>query len=267
MVLPIPKGKVKVYALLDEQSDACFIKESTLTALGVDGPEVNLELSTVLGQKTITSKRVTGLTVRCVNETTEIILPRTYTRNVIPARRSQIPRHDTALKWPHLESMASHLMPLDTEAEVGLLIGANCAQAIKPHEVILGNDDNPYAKRTALGWGIIGEIDPQGQDDSNNDARDDVFSNRIVTCEVQQEIQATSNKKACHFALKAQVKEILSPLQISKISSDDPEIKRGSVLATQVRKPSSVLEHLEYFSSWHRAKRAVAVCLRLQEKF
>ena len=51
-----PKGKVKVYALVDEQSDACFIKESTLTALGVDGPEVNLELSTVLGQKTITSK-------------------------------------------------------------------------------------------------------------------------------------------------------------------------------------------------------------------
>ena len=148
-----PKGKVKVYTLLDEQSNACFIKESTLTALGVDGPEVNLEFSTVFGQKTITSKKVTGLTVRGVNETTEIILPRTYTRNVIPARRSQIPRHDTALKWPHLESMASHdyLMPLDTEAEVGLLIGANCARAIKPHKVIPGNDNDPYAKRTALG--------------------------------------------------------------------------------------------------------------------
>ena len=53
----------------------------------------------------------------------------------------------------------------------------------------------------------------------------------------------------------------------SKISPDDPEIKRGSVLATQVRKPSSVLEHMEYFSTWHHPKRAVAVCLRLQEKF
>ncbi|XP_044167413.1 uncharacterized protein LOC122951466 [Acropora millepora] len=53
----------------------------------------------------------------------------------------------------------------------------------------------------------------------------------------------------------------------SKIFFDDPEVKRGSVLATQVRKPSSVLEHLEYFSTWHRPKRAVAVCLLLQEKF
>ena len=87
--------------------------------------------------------------------------------------------------------------------------------------MILVNDDDPYAKRTALGWGIIGEIDPQGQDDSNDDARDDVFCNRIVTCEVQQEIQATSNKKACHFALKTQVKEILSPLQISKMFTLD----------------------------------------------
>ena len=216
-----PKGKVKVYALLDEQSDACFIKESTLTALGVDGPEVDLELSTALGQETITSKRVTGLTVRGVNETSEIILPRTYARNVIPARRSQIPRHDTALKWPHLERIASHLMPLDTEAEVGLLIGANCARAIKPHEVILGNDDDPYAKRTALGWGIIGEINPQSQDDSADDVRDDVFCNRIVTCKVQEEIQATSKKRACQFALKTQVKEVLSPLQMSKMFTLD----------------------------------------------
>ena len=99
-------------------------------------------------------------------------------------------------------------MPLDTEAEVGLLIGANCARVIKPQEVILGNDDDPYSKRTALGWGIIGEIITQSQDDNADDVRDDVFCNRIVTYEVQQEIRATTDKRACHFALKTQVKEV-----------------------------------------------------------
>ena len=53
----------------------------------------------------------------------------------------------------------------------------------------------------------------------------------------------------------------------SEIPADDPEVKRSSVLVTQVRKPSSILGRLEYFSSWHRAKKAIAVCLRLQEKF
>ena len=43
-----PENKIKVYALLDEQSDACFIRESTLNTLGFDGPEIHLELSTVL---------------------------------------------------------------------------------------------------------------------------------------------------------------------------------------------------------------------------
>lgn len=216
-----PDSKVKVYALLDEQSDACFVKESTLNASGVDGPDVQLELSTVLGQKTITSKRVAGLAVRGVSETSEIILPKMYTRDVIPARRSQIPRCNTALKWPHLEGITGHLMPLDTAAEIGLLIGANCPRAIKPHEVILGNDDDPYAKRTALGWGIIGKTDPQGQDNSTADVKSDVFCNCIVTYEVQKEIQATSIKKVCHFALKTQVKEVLSPLQISKMFTLD----------------------------------------------
>ena len=141
-----PEDKIKVYALLDEQSDACFIRESTLNTLGVDGPEIHLELSTVLAQKTITSKKITGLSVRGINETIDIPPPRTYTRNVIPARSSQIPLPETARKWPHRKEIASHLTPLDKDIEVGLLIGGNCARAIKPHKVILGNDDDPYAK-------------------------------------------------------------------------------------------------------------------------
>ena len=51
------------------------------------------------------------------------------------------------------------------------------------------------------------------------------------------------------------------------ISPEDPKVKRVSTLATHVQEASSFLERLEYFSSWHCVKRALAVCLRLQEKF
>ena len=84
--------------LLDEQSDACFIKETALERLGINGPEIQLKLSTVLAQEAITSQKITGLVVRGVNESTEISLPRTYTRHFTPARRSQIPRPETARK-------------------------------------------------------------------------------------------------------------------------------------------------------------------------
>ena len=51
------------------------------------------------------------------------------------------------------------------------------------------------------------------------------------------------------------------------IPPDDPEVKKVSATATQIQQPNlpSVLERLTYFSSCYRAKKAIAVCLRLQQ--
>ena len=86
-----PDSKFMVYALLDDQSDACFIKQTALDKLGIESPEVNLKLSTVLAEEEITTQKINGLIVRGVSENTEISLPRTYSRDIIPAKRSQIP--------------------------------------------------------------------------------------------------------------------------------------------------------------------------------
>ena len=42
------RKKLLTYALLDEQSDTCFVKEDLLERLDVNGHEVELKLSTVL---------------------------------------------------------------------------------------------------------------------------------------------------------------------------------------------------------------------------
>ena len=53
------------------------------------------------------------------------------------------------------------------------------------------------------------------------------------------------------------------------IPPDDPEVKKVAARATQIQEPklSSVLEHLTYFPSWYQLKKAIAVCLWLQQKF
>ena len=51
------------------------------------------------------------------------------------------------------------------------------------------------------------------------------------------------------------------------ISPDDPEVKKISALTTQTQECFSLPDCLKYFSSWHRAKRAVAVCLGVQRKY
>ena len=135
-----------------------FIKTSALKKLNVSAPEVHVKLSTVLAEEDITSEKIAGLVVRGVNKSTNICLPRTYRRDIIPARWSQIPRPETTCKWPHLRGIADNLMPCKEEIDVALLLGINSACGIKPRKIIPGNDDDPYAKRIALGWGVVGMV-------------------------------------------------------------------------------------------------------------
>lgn len=101
-------------------------------------------------------------------------------------------------------------MPYNDNLDVGLLLGINCARAIKPREIIPGSDDDPYAKRTALGWGVIGMVSPCASE------CEELGVNHIFSREVQHD-----PKKTCHFTFKAHTKEILNPLQITKMFEQD----------------------------------------------
>ena len=47
------------------------------------------------------------------------------------------------------------MVPLHNSANVAILIGNNFSSAIRPREVIAGNDDEPYAQKSILGWGTL----------------------------------------------------------------------------------------------------------------
>ena len=51
------------------------------------------------------------------------------------------------------------------------------------------------------------------------------------------------------------------------ISPDDPEVRKISTMATQTQECFTLPDRLKYFSSWYRAKCAIAVCLRFQRSF
>ena len=208
-----PERKELVYALLDNQSDACFIRDDILQKLNISGPDVQLKLSTVMGEDLVTSKKINDLIVRGINEEIEVSLPRTYSRDEIPAKRSQIPRPDSVSGWSHLQRIANNLMPY--QHDVDLLIGANCTKAIKPREVIPGADDDPYAVRTTLGWGVIGIINRTTANSQDNHC----FCNRIVSREI--DCNQTKLKTISHLVAKTQAKEVFAPAQLSKMLECD----------------------------------------------
>ena len=104
-------------------------------------------------------------------------------------------------------------MPYREDIEVGLLIGTNCTRTIKPIEVVPGREGDPYAKKTALGWGVIGVVNPTKNEEDDSHCS----CHRIVSLEVNP----SSGKRMCHFALKTKVKEIFKHAQVMKMFEVD----------------------------------------------
>ena len=160
-----PEVEILVYALLDTQSDSTFIEETICERLSAPTDPVKLKLSTLLGKDvTVACKRARELRVRGYTSTRYISLPPTYTREFIPLDREHIPTCETAKRWSHLVNVCSEIPPL-LQCEVGLLIGYNCSAALAPRQTIIGDEDQPYAVKTDLGWSIVGSLAPVDSSD------------------------------------------------------------------------------------------------------
>ncbi|XP_064640944.1 uncharacterized protein LOC135495877 [Lineus longissimus] len=178
MIVPVyvyhvddPSREVLVYTLLDDQSDTCFVSESVLEGIDKRGDSTYLKINTVLAEGVVPAERVTGLMVRGFGESAKISLPVVFSRKGIGACRSQIPRQTSAKQWRHLKGVAPKIMPYREDIEIGMLIGQNCARAIRPRQIVAGGEDDPYGVKTALGWGVVGRMDKLGSRLANSQDR------------------------------------------------------------------------------------------------
>ncbi|XP_043205364.1 uncharacterized protein LOC122372337 [Amphibalanus amphitrite] len=211
MVVPVrishaehPEKEEVVYALLDPQSDACFVKESVATRICAKGEDVLLELRTMAGETTMKTTSMKNLIIRPLDSDTEIKMPATYSRKDIPAERHLIPRAETIDKWPHLKTVSEKLPPYFPGAEVGLLVGMNCPRAIKPRDIVQGDDEDPWAVKTDLGWSVVGPVQGGYKEDS---------ACRYVSVTVER-------RELCHFTFRVHAQEV-NLMQIARMMDTD----------------------------------------------
>ena len=136
-----------------------------------------------------------------------IELPQEYSRASIPVPADHIPSPKVADQWSHLKRITEQIPKVKENMQVGLLIGCNCPKALRPLDVIVGDDDDPYAIKTALGWGIIGQIKsdrPEGEEYIST-------CNGSITCEI-----GGKNSKT-NFVVNYQAKEILTSGDVVKM--------------------------------------------------
>ena len=136
-----PAKKIIAYALLDNASGGTLVNEKSMKALGIEGSDTDLILTTIHGTRSVTTKAIEGLVVTSTKEEDVMLdFPRTFTRHEIPAARNEIPRPDVICKMPHLKKISTEIPPYMADIEVGLLIGLNCPSALRPREIVYGEE-------------------------------------------------------------------------------------------------------------------------------
>ena len=93
----------------------------------------------------------------------------------------------------HLKKISAVIPPYVADIEVGLLIRLNWPSALRPREVVYGEESDPYAVRSLLGWYVNGPLRTSqqsgkitcnriqvGQEDTLTTARGYVVSQRMV---------------------------------------------------------------------------------------
>ena len=202
---------------LDSQSDSSFILEEVAGVLDTSTERVKLKLSTMSSKGTVVHcNRLKSLQIRGLFSSKKITVPTVYTRDFIPANRTHIPVPETAKAWPHLEHLAEPISP-QKECEIGLLIGYNCPQALMPREVVCGEENQPFAQKTDLGWSIVSygvPIEHYG----------DAFgvSHRIIVKQVVPETPSIVKLKGeVHYVCNTEVSEMVTPDDVIKVLESD----------------------------------------------
>ena len=132
----------------------------------------------------------------------------TYTKEELPANVEEIATREKIEIWDHLKKIANKV-PKAFDLEIGLLIGANCAKASEPQELIPRKDGGPFAYKSSLGWCVVRPLAKDGKKTS-------ISCNRIVVQDV------TSGKIASHhFEITIEVKDVNTKQMLQRMYNQE----------------------------------------------
>lgn len=153
-----PNSPYRVYAIIDEQSNASLISTELADQLGAAGAKDRYYLSTCSHDREVKyGRRVTNICVRALSGTASV-LPTLIECDSIPQDKREIPTPEVARRFRHLRDIASEIPPLDENADIHLLIGRDAPELLKVRAFKNGPRGAPWAQKLLLGWTVTGQV-------------------------------------------------------------------------------------------------------------
>ncbi|XP_059092249.1 uncharacterized protein LOC131887635 [Tigriopus californicus] len=149
------KKEVITYAGLDNFSIDCFVTSAIVDELGISGPKRTISLTTMECKgKSVNTQAISGLEIMDLSRNETMGLPVVFTKDELPISKDDVLTREDCEQFDYLADVPFEFV----EATVGLMLGANAPQALKPLEVVGGDEGRPYATRHKFGWALNGPI-------------------------------------------------------------------------------------------------------------
>ncbi len=153
-----PEMTHRVYAIIDDQSNASLVSPDLADRLDIDSPREKYLLTTCSGAKeTKYGRRVSGISVKSMSGTVAK-LPSLIECEHITQDRSEIPTPRTTKHHAHLKEISKEIPPYDPEAKIELLIGRDAPELLKVRAFKNGPRGAPWAQKLTLGWTVSGQM-------------------------------------------------------------------------------------------------------------
>ncbi|CAG2224086.1 unnamed protein product [Mytilus edulis] len=153
-----PEQSVRVYAIIDDQSNHSLATPDLFDRLGLHGSQKQFVLSSCSGSSTMVGRYASGIRICSIDGQSTFDMPEVIECDSIPSDLHEIPTPDVANAHPHLHSIAPYLPALDPSCKVELLIGRDLPEVHHVTEQIIGGKGEPFAQKLPLGWVVIGEV-------------------------------------------------------------------------------------------------------------
>ena len=198
----ITNEEVRTYAALDNFSTASYMDQNLMKKLHIEGEKRSLEVTTIdsnhIKIDTVVAK---NLEIFNLDKTVKLSLSSVYAKEKWPFSKDDSPSCDDVRKIEEFNDIPFNFI----NSKIGILIGMNEPEIIKPLQIVQPNENGPFASRHKLGWAINGPI---------NGSSSSAHCLRTKTREVadlESKFDKVFNADFCEDKDKARPPKILSP--------------------------------------------------------
>jgi hypothetical protein len=144
-----PEIPQKVYALIDEQSTHTLATPILFDRLEENAEQIRFVLSSCSGKTSMIGRKSSHYIIESLDHSVCIDVPSIIECSDIPNNREEIPSPEVVANHPHLKDLTSHILPIDLNTNIEILIGRDVISAPHVLDQRLGGECALSTKATA----------------------------------------------------------------------------------------------------------------------